>query len=89
MIVITKAESTIEKVVTPKGTRGLVVAVRFGDKEGYVVDFPQNTRVFILKEDVTIEGANNVSKEPLETKKKRQSGKQEREEEMQTSFNNE
>jgi hypothetical protein len=55
MIVITKKDIVDEKITIPKGTRGLVKAVRWGDKLGdMVVEFPQKALTLVNKENVEI-----------------------------------
>lgn len=55
MTVETKYEVKDESGVIPKGTRGQIAAVQWGDKkDGYVVDFPQSSKVYVAKEDVII-----------------------------------
>jgi hypothetical protein len=55
MTIETKCEVKDESGVIPKGTRGQVAAVQWGDKkDGYVVDFPQSSGVYVAREDVII-----------------------------------
>lgn len=82
MMVTNKIEVTEGKVVVPKGTKGLVKACQWGEKkDGYVVDFPQLSGIYMPKEDVVVVEERN--EKSLIEEKKRKTGKQEREEEMQ------
>lgn len=90
MIIIIKKDIINLNTVIPKGTRGYVKALQWGDKgEKYIVDFPQASFILVNKEDASVsdERKENASKEQLAQKKKRQSGKSEREEELQASLN--
>lgn len=51
MTILTKVDIVCDSVIIPKGTKGTVVAFEWGDKkQGFVVDFPQLSKVFVSKE---------------------------------------
>jgi hypothetical protein len=81
MMVTLKRDITDNNVVVSKGTTGVIKAFQWGEKkDGYLIDFPQNSLITVNREDVTIIGERNETTRIEE--KKRKSGKQEREEEM-------
>lgn len=55
MKVSTKNEVTFEGIKIPKKTMGTVVGHTWGLKEGYIINFPQASSVFLEKGDVMIE----------------------------------
>lgn len=61
MIVETKRDIKDEAVVIPKGTKGLVKGIQWGEKkDGFVVDFSQPSLTFVSKEDVVISVVEKV-----------------------------
>ncbi len=55
MIVTTLVDCKEDKDVVAKGTKGLVVGVQWGDRgDGYVINFPQVSRMFVSREKVAI-----------------------------------
>lgn len=80
MRITTKIEIKDESVVIPKNTIGSVVCVEWGDKNGFIVDFPQHSRVFVKREDVIIlikEEKNESQKNEKEIKSNKQTWKKE------------
>lgn len=92
MTIETKREVKDESGVIPKGTRGQVAAVQWGDKkDGYVVDFPQSSKVYVAREDANILTVEKVVEKKTtpkthstyeEDKKKSKNDKPAREEEL-------
>lgn len=92
MTIEVRREIKDEQTVIPKGTRGQVAAVQWGDKkDGYVVDFPQSSGVYVAREDVNVLTVEKVVEKPKttkthsdyeENKKKVKGNEQTREEEL-------
>lgn len=92
MTITTKSEIKDGSIVIPKGSNGQVRAVQWGDKkEGYVVDFPHSSMVYVAKEDATIITIEKVVEEKTtikthsvyeETEKKIKRNKQTRKKEL-------
>jgi len=65
MLAITKIEVIDEGVVVPKGTVGTIKGVTWGNKDGYVMKFPNANNIFVDKENMSI---TNVVVKPKEEK---------------------
>lgn len=79
MNVITKADITIKDgnantAVIPKGTKGFILGVKWGDTDEFVVDFNTHSRILVARQDVVMEDFSVA-----QPKEKRKTGKQERE----------
>ncbi len=82
MTATTKVDITDYDVKVSKGTTGVIVGVQWGDKkDGYVMDFPNATRVFVARENVITED-KNASKESRTQEEEGQVGKQKRKKEL-------
>jgi hypothetical protein len=62
MLIFIKNDITYEKIVIPKKTKGLVVGVQWGTKngDGFVVDFPSFSRVFVHRDNAVIIGEKEL-----------------------------
>jgi hypothetical protein len=66
MKLTTKNNITDYENKVPKETTGIVRGICWGDKEGYVVDFPHANNVFVKREDAIImEDTNALQKSGL------------------------
>jgi hypothetical protein len=55
MIIETNREIKEGTVIIPKGTRGIVKGIQWGDKkDSYVVDFSQLSLVYVFRQDIII-----------------------------------
>ena len=55
MMATTKIDIVDEKTKVPKGTLGKVVGCQWGERgDGYIIDFPNDSRVFVSTDKVTI-----------------------------------
>jgi hypothetical protein len=54
MKIITKTQIQDDTVVIEKGITGFVVAVQWGDQDGFIVNFPQHSKVFVKRENASI-----------------------------------
>lgn len=63
MTATTKIDVTDYDVKVPKGTVGVIVGVQWGDKtDGYIIDFPHASRVYVARENVITEVINVLQK---------------------------
>jgi len=82
MKLTTKNNITDYEVKIPKGVTGLVRGVCWGDRDGYVVDFPQAQRVFVKREDAVIMEETNALQTSCSQEEERKGGKSKRKKEL-------
>ena len=81
MTATTKNDVKDDGVLIPKGTEGSIVGLIWGDKDGYCIDFPTASRVFVPREAVVLE-VINASKESRTQEEEGQVGKSKRKKEL-------
>lgn len=82
MKLTTKNNITDYEVKIPKGITGVVRGVCWGDKDGYVVDFPQALRVFVKREDAAIMEDTNALQKSCLQEEEGKDGKSKRKKEL-------
>jgi hypothetical protein len=81
MRITTKVEIKDYDIKIPKGITGVVVGVTWGDKcDGFVVDFPTASRVYVARENAIMEVENELLKS--HEKEEGQISKQKRKKEL-------
>jgi hypothetical protein len=82
MKLTTKNNITDYNVKVPKGIVGIVIGVCWGDQDGYVVDFPQASRVFVKREDAVIMEETNALQKSCSQEEEGKIGKSKRKKEL-------
>ena len=82
MKLTTKTNITDYETKVPKGITGIVRGLCWGDQDGYVVDFPQNLRVFVKREDAIITEETNALQETRSQEEEGKNGKSKRKKEL-------